>query len=105
MNLSIYNKLCTHFFFQNNYLDKYYSWAGILSATDLAVQINHRTKWQNTPVQLVFGHDMILNTHCISDLEAIGIRNQELIDKNNQNKNNKSLNYRIHEKVLVYNKK
>ena len=62
---------------------------------------------QETPVQLVFGRDMILNTHLITDWEAINLRNQKIIDKKNQleDKNCKPHTYRIQEKVSVRIKK
>ena len=58
------------------------------------------------PAQLVLGSDLILNTPLIVDWENIRRSKQQLIDKNNQNKKNRKLhNYRVHEKVLVSDKK
>ena len=42
---------------------------------------------QSTPGQIIFGRDMILNTPLIVYCEAIRLRKQKLIDKNNQIKN------------------
>ena len=62
---------------------------------------------QATPRQLVLGYDLILYTPCITDCEAIRQRKQNLTDNNNQveNQNCKAHTYRIHDKVLLHNKK
>ena len=51
---------------QNNYLDKDDPWSGILAATNFVVCSTYHTKLQATPVQLVSGCDMILNTPSIA---------------------------------------
>ena len=92
---------------QNNYLDKDNPWLGILAATSFSVRSTYHTTLQATPVQLVFGHDMIINTPFIAYWEAIRIHKQNIIDKNNQleNKNRKPHTYIIREEVLVHLKK
>ena len=79
----------------------------ILEATAFAVQIMYHTAIQATPGQIVLGYDMILNTPLLVDWEAIRLRKQNIIDKNNQieNKNCKPHIDRIWDKVVVRNKK
>ena len=88
---------------KNNHLDEDDPCSGILAATAFAVRSTYHTTLQATPVQLVFGHDMILNTPFIADWVAIRLRKQKIIDNNNQleNKNRKPNIYRIRDKVLV----
>ena len=59
---------------------------------------------QATPGHLVFGWNMILNTIFVDYWEASIILKQEIIDKNNQNKNKncKLHNYIVREKVLFH---
>ena len=92
---------------QNNYLEYYDPWSSILAATDFSVQITYHTTLQATPVQLIFGRDMILNTPFIADWKDIRLLKQKIIYNNNQleNKNRKPHIYRIWDKVLVRNKK
>ena len=47
----------------------------------------HHTRLQGTPIHMLFGPNMILNTPLISYWEAIGRCKQELIDENYQNEN------------------
>ena len=66
----------------------------------------YHTMLQATPVQLVFGCELILNNPFIEYLEYIRRLNQQLIDKNNQiKKNRKPHTYRVCEKVLLSEKK
>ena len=58
----------------NNYLDEDDPWSGILSATDFGVQSMYHTTLKDTPGQLVFRRDMILNTPFIAEGEAIRLR-------------------------------
>jgi hypothetical protein len=46
---------------ENNNLDDNDPWKGIQSATAFAVRSTFHTTLQNTPGQLAFGRDMILN--------------------------------------------
>jgi hypothetical protein len=59
---------------KNNYLDDNDPWKGIRSATALAVRSTFHTTLQNTPGQLVFGHDMILNVKHEANWEYIRAR-------------------------------
>jgi hypothetical protein len=45
---------------ESNYLDEEDPWKGILSATAFAVRSTFHTTLRNSPLQLVFGRDMIL---------------------------------------------
>ena len=71
-----------------------------------AVRIMYHTTLQSVPDQLVFGRDMILNTLILDYWEAIKLRKQQIIDKNNQlkNKRPKMHTYIIREKLSVRNK-
>jgi hypothetical protein len=75
------NIICT-FELENNYLDDNDPWKGILSATAFAVQSTFHTTLQNTPGQLVFGCDMILNVKHDASWEYICARKQNIILKN-----------------------
>ena len=57
----IVNLVCT-FDLKNNYLDKDDNLSRILAATDFTLLCKYRTKLKTMVIQLVFGHDMILNT-------------------------------------------
>ena len=78
------------------------SWSGILAAMDFTVCSTYHAKLQATPDQLVFGRDMILNTPTGKLLGNVRKK-----DKNNKNKNKnrKPYKYKVHEKLLVCNKK
>ena len=70
----------------------------------LEVRSMYRTALKSTPILLVFGSDIILNTPFISDQEAIRKHEQQFIDKNNkyENKNYKVHSYKVHEKVVAH---
>ena len=60
----------------------------------------------NVKIQMVLGHDIILNARFISVWESIRQGKKTLIDKNNQleNKNCNTHTYRIWDKILVHNR-
>ena len=62
---------------QINYLDKDDPWSEILAATDFTLQSTYHTTLQDTPDQLVFGRDMILNPPFILDWEYIRLCKQK----------------------------
>jgi hypothetical protein len=64
---------------ENNYLDDNDPWKGILSATAFAVQSTFHTTLQNTPGQLVFGRDMILNVKHEANWEYISMRGNKIL--------------------------
>ena len=108
--ISIYQfieNLVHTFNFKIIYLDKDDPWSGILADTAFTVLSTYHTKLQATPVQLVSGFNMILNTPFITDWEDIRIRKQQIIDKNNQNenKNCKLHFYEVSEKLQLHDKK
>ena len=65
------------------YIYEYDHWSGMLASTAFAVQITYHTTLQATPVQLVFGLDMVLNTSLTVDWESIKLHKKIIIDKNN----------------------
>jgi hypothetical protein len=88
---------------EKNYLDDNDPWKGILSATVFAVQFSFHTTLQNTPGQLVFGCDMILNVKHEANWEYICARKQIIRIKNNKAENAKRIphTYYIGDKVLL----
>jgi hypothetical protein len=88
---------------ENNYLDETDPWKGILSATAFAVRSTFHTTLQNTPGQLVFGRDMILNVKHEANWEYIRSRKQNMILKNNKAENAKRIphTYAVGDKVLL----
>ena len=56
---------------KNNHLDKNDPWLGILAAVDLTVRSMCYIMLQATPIQMLFVHDMILNTLFIVYWEAV----------------------------------
>jgi cleavage and polyadenylation specificity factor subunit 1 len=88
---------------ENNYLDEADPWKGILSATAFAVRSTFHTTLQNTPGQLVFGRDMILNVKHEANWEYIRARKQNIILKNNKAENAKRIphTYTVGDKVLL----
>ena len=88
---------------ESNYLDDDNPWKGILSATAFAVRSTFHTTLQNTPGQLVFGRDMILNIKHEANWEFIRDRKQKIIEKNNKAENAKRIphKYTVGDKVLL----
>ena len=88
---------------ENNYLDEINPWKGILSATAFAVRSTFHTTLRNTPGQLVFGRDMILNVKHEANWEYIRARKQKIIEKNNKAENATRVphTYTIGDKVLI----
>ena len=88
---------------ENNYLDEGDPWKGILSATAFAVRSTFHTTLRNTPGQLVFGRDMILNVKHEANWEYIRARKQKIIQKNNKAENATRVphTYAIGDKVLL----
>jgi transposase InsO family protein len=88
---------------EDNYLDEDNPWKGILSATAFAVRSTFHTTLRNTPGQLVFGRDMILNIKHEANWEFIRERKQQIIEKNNKAENAKRIphNYAVGDRVLL----
>ena len=61
------------------------------------------TTLQATPGQLVFGRDMLLNLKFVADWEAIKLRKQRDVDKNNSRENSLRIHhdYQVGDKVLI----
>ena len=92
---------------EENYLDVDKTQDGILAAAVFSVQSTCHTTLQATPGQLVFGHDMVINTPFIAEWEAIKQRKHQIIDKNNKMENSKRKEhvYRVWDQVLLKNKR
>jgi hypothetical protein len=88
---------------ETNYMDEDNPWKGILSATAFAVRSTFHTTLKNTPGQLVFGRDMILNVKHEANWEYIRERKQNIIAKNNKAENAKRIphQYKVGDKVLL----
>jgi len=86
---------------ENNYLEEEDPWKGILSATAFTVRSTFHTTLQNSPGQLVFGRDMILNIKHTANWEYIRARKQKIINKNNQRENAKRKKHEYQEGDLV----
>ena len=88
---------------EHNYMDDDNPWKGILSATAFAVRSTFHTTLKNTPGQLVFGRDMILNVKHEANWEFIRQRKQTIIEKNNKAENAKRVphTYTVGDKVLI----
>ena len=54
---------------------------------DFLPLLHHHTTLRASPVKLVFGRDMLLDVKFIADWEAIRLRKQRDVDKNNNKKN------------------
>jgi hypothetical protein len=89
---------------ENNYLDDNDPWKGILSATAFAVRSTLHTTLQNTPGQLVFGRNMILNVKHEANWEYIRAWKQNIIlTKNSKAENAKRIPHtcNVGNKVLI----
>jgi hypothetical protein len=99
----VIGKIIHTFELENNYLDDNDPWKGILSATAFAVRSTFHTTLQNTPGQLVFGRDMILNVKHEANWEYIRAQKQDIILKSNKAENAQRIphTYNIGDKVLL----
>ena len=72
-----------------------------------AVRATYHTTLQASPMQLVFGRDVILNIKNVADWEHIWQRKQLQINYNNKRENMRRNNhqYKIGDKILVKRKK
>ena len=82
-------------------------WSGILAATMFAVRETYQKTLQASPMQLVFGRDVILNIKHVADWEHIRQHKQLQINHNNKRKNVRWNNhqYKVGHKILVKRKK
>ena len=81
-------------------------WGELLASVAWAIRSTHHTTLQASPAQLVFGRDMLLDMKFIADWEAIRLRKQRDVDKNNSKENSLRVphDYQIGDKVLVTDK-
>ena len=96
------NIICS-FELQDNYLDQDDPWKGVLSVVTYAICATYHTTTQKTPGQLVFGRDMVFNIQHTANWEYIRKRKQDLIDQNNQQENQKRIEYEynVGDKILL----
>ncbi len=78
-------------------------WSELLASVAWAICSTHHTILQASPAQLIFSRDMLLNMKFIADWEAIRLRKQDLIDKNNTRENSLRVDYdyQVGDQVLV----
>ena len=74
---------------QETYVEKYGLWMGILSVSAFTIHYTANILKGYTPVQLIFGRDMILLIKHNSDWEVICHRKRAQINKYNNHKNMK----------------
>ena len=81
-------------------------WGELLASVAWAIRSTHHTTLQASPAQLVFGRDMLLDMKFIADWEAIRLRKQRDVDKNNSKENSLRVphDYQVGDKVLVTDK-
>ena len=82
-------------------------WSGILAAIMFAVRATYYTTLQESPMQLVFGRDAILNIKHVADWEHIRQHKQLRINHNNKRENMRRNNhqYKVGDKILVKHQK
>ena len=68
-------------------LDDKNPWDGILSSTKFALRATLLITTQYTPVQLIFGHNAIINQRHDVDWETIRKQKQDFINKGNKREN------------------
>ena len=87
---------------QSTDINENYPWTGILSATRFATRATVHTTTNATPMQLVFGRDVILNVKFNADWALIKERKQTMIYKNNERENakQKTHTYEIGDEIV-----
>ena len=78
---------------QNMVLDDKNPWDSLLASTMFALRPAVHTTTQNTPAQLIFGRDSIINQQNDVDWEVIRKRKQNLINKGNRGENCNQINH------------
>ena len=94
------------FHIENMVLDDDNPWDGILASTMFALRATvHTTTQHDTPAQLVFGRDSVLNVQHEANWQLIKERKQKLINRGNIQENKSRLDhvYKIGDKVLLKN--
>ena len=78
-------------------------WSELLGSVAWAIHSTHHTILQAIPSQLVFGRDMLLKLKFVADWEAIKLRKQKDVDKNNSRENSLRIHhdYQVGDKVLI----
>ncbi len=78
---------------QKHTFDTVDPWSELLASVAWAICSTHHTTLHASLAQLVFSRDMLLNIKFIADWEAIMLRKQDLIDKNNTRENSLRVDY------------
>ena len=78
---------------QNMALDDENPWDGILTSTMFALRATIYTTIQNTPAELIFGRDSIINRRHEVVWEIIRKRKYNLVNKGNERENRNQINY------------
>ena len=68
---TIGNMIRTFELYDNDGIDDDDPWSGILAAVMAAMRSTYSTTMQATPMQLVFGRDVVINTKFIADWDCI----------------------------------
>ena len=91
---------------QDHDFDDVDPWGELLASVAWAIRSTHHTTLQASPAQLVFGRDMLLDMKFVADWEAIRLRKQRDVDKNNSKENSLRVphDYHIGDKVLITDK-
>ena len=88
---TIGNMIRTFELYDNDGIDDDDPWSGILATVMAAVRSTYSTTMQATPMQLVFGRDVIINTKFIADWDYIHQHKQNIIHNNNEWENEKRI--------------
>ena len=75
----------------NVMFDAVASWSDITSYIAYAVQCSYHSTLQDTPGQLFFGHDMLLDINFKPNYKDMWLRKKKLINYNNNHENKKRL--------------
>ena len=85
-----------------DYLDPF---GEILASVAWAVRASYNSATDATPIQLVFGRDMLFDLKTLVNWKELSIRKQKLVDKANlrENKNKVDFDYQKEQKVYIKN--
>ncbi|DAZ95218.1 TPA: hypothetical protein N0F65_003453 [Lagenidium giganteum] len=79
------------------------TWEEILPSVAFAIRATASTTKQETPVQLVFGRDMIMHAAFVANWDRIRQRKLRQVERGNARENNQHLahEYRVDDRVLI----
>ena len=101
----VLGNLVRNFDISQTYVDKNYPWTVILSAAAFPIRSTNSRLKGCSPLQLVFGHDMILPIKYEVDWELMHQRKQAQInnDDNRENRNRVDYGYKVIDEVVLAN--